>query len=346
MRTGELEYALPPGAVAQEPVEPRHDARLLVDGGDDGEIRHRRVRDLPGLLRRGDVVVVNDTRVAPARLHLRKPTGGKVEVLVTSPGPAVTAEALVRPGRRVPPRTVLRDGAGREVLEVGPADPDGRRRVTALAHTSISALLEELGEVPLPPYIHRPVPPERYQTIYARRPTSAAAPTAGLHLSEEVLAGLGAAGIGVARLDLGISVATFRPITADRLEDHVMHSERYDIPPGTWAACGEAQRVVAVGTTVVRALESAAATGALAGSSDLFIRPPHRFAVTDVLLTNFHMPRSSLLCLLAAFVGERWRWLYESALASGYRFGSFGDAMLVGRCGGPGLVGRCGGPGC
>ena len=335
MRTGELEYALPPEAVAQEPVEPRHDARLLVDG-DDGEIRHLRVRDLPGLLRRGDIVVVNDTRVAPARLHLRKPTGGKVEVLVTTPGPDVTAEALVRPGRRVPPRTVLRDEAGREVLMVGPATPDGRRRVSALAHRSISALLEELGEVPLPPYIHHPVPSERYQTVYAQRPTSAAAPTAGLHLSEEVLAGLGAAGIGVAPLDLGISVATFRPITADRLEDHVMHSERYDIPPGTWAACGEAHRVVAVGTTVVRALETAAVTGDLAGSSDLFIRPPHRFAVTDVLLTNFHMPRSSLLCLLAAFMGERWRRLYESALESGYRFGSFGDAMLVSRCEGPG----------
>ncbi len=346
MRTGELEYALPPEAVAQQPVEPRHDARLLVDGGDGGGIRHLRVRDLPGLLHPGDVVVVNDTRVARARLHLRKATGGQVEVLVTTPGPGLEAEALVRPGRRVPAGTVLRDGAGREVLKVGPGYPDGRRRVTALAHPSIATLLEELGEVPLPPYIHHPVPSGRYQTVYARRPTSAAAPTAGLHLSEEVLAGLGAAGIGVARLDLGISVATFRPITADRLEDHVMHSERYTVPPETWAACGEARRVVAVGTTVVRALETAAVSGDLAGSSELFIRPPHPFAVTDVLLTNFHMPRSSLLCLLAAFVGERWRRLYESALESGYRFGSFGDAMLVGRCGGPGPVGRCGGPGC
>ena len=144
MRTAELEYELPPEAVAQEPIEPRHDARLLVDGG--GELRHCRVRHLPDLLRPGDVVVVNDTRVAPARLHLHKPTGGKVEVLVTTPGPAVTAEALVRPGRRVPPRTVLRDGTGREVLKVGPATPDGRRQVTALAHRSISALLDELGE--------------------------------------------------------------------------------------------------------------------------------------------------------------------------------------------------------
>ena len=247
MQTGELEYALPPEAVAQEPVEPRHDARLLVDGGNDDEVQHRRVRDLP---------------------------------------------ALLRPGRRVPPGTVLRDAAGRDVLRVGAADTDGRRQITALAHRSISALLDELGEVPLPPYIHRPVPPDRYQTVYARRPTSAAAPTAGLHLSAEVLGGLAEAGIGVASLDLGISVATFRPITADRLDDHVMHSERYAVPPETWAACGEARRVVAVGTTAGRALETAAATGDLAGSSGLFIRPPYAFAVTDVLLTNFHMPRS------------------------------------------------------
>lgn len=342
MRTGEVDYALPPEAVAQEPVEPRHDARLLVDGGNDDEVQHRRVRDLPLLLRPGDTVVVNDTRVAPARLHLRKPTGGRVEVLVTTPGPEVTAEALVRPGRRVRARTVLTDAAGRDVLRVGAARPDGTRRVTALAHRSISALLEELGEVPLPPYVHNPVPAERYQTVYARRPSSAAAPTAGLHLSDQVLAGLGAAGIGVAPLDLGISVATFRPITAGRIEDHVMHSERYTVPPETWAACGEARRVVAVGTTVVRALEAVAAGGDLVGSSDLFIRPPYRFAVTDVLLTNFHMPRSSLLCLLAAFVGERWRRLYEIALESGYRFGSFGDAMLVSRMGaGAGAGERC-----
>ena len=332
MRTSEIDYLLPPEAVAQEPVEPRHDARLLVDGPGGSGVAHRRVRDLPGLLRPGDAVVLNETRVAPARLHLRKPTGGRVEVLVTTPGPGAVAEALVRPGRRVPPDSVLRDAAGRDVLAVGAAAPDGRREVTAVAHGSIDALLEDLGEVPLPPYVHAPVAAERYQTVYARRPTSAAAPTAGLHLSEQVLAGLTAAGIAVVRLDLGISVATFRPVTAERLEDHVMHRERYEIPPGTWAACREARRVVAVGTTVVRALETAAATGSLAGSSDLFIRPGHSFAVTGALLTNFHLPRSTLLSLLAAFVGERWRRLYETALAGGYRFGSFGDAMLVGRC--------------
>ena len=336
MRTRELDYLLPPEAVAQEPVEPRHDARLLVDRGDGAEVAHRRVRDLPDLLRPGDVVVVNETRVAPARLHLRKPTGGRVEVLVTTPGPEAVAEALVRPSRRVPPESVLQDVTGRDVLMVGPAAPDGRREVKALAHGSIDALLDDLGEVPLPPYVHNPVAPERYQTVYARRPTSAAAPTAGLHLSEQVLAGIAAAGIGVVRLDLGISVATFRPISAERLEDHVMGSERYEIPPDTWAACRGARRVVAVGTTAVRALETAAVTGSLAGSSDLFIRPGYTFAVTDVLLTNFHMPRSTLLALLSAFVGDRWRRLYETALGDGYRFGSFGDAMLVGRCRGMG----------
>ncbi len=331
MRTGKLDYPLPPESVAQEPVEPRHDARLLVDGANGDEVRHCRVRDLPDLLCAGDVAVVNDSRVAAARLRLRKSTGGQVEVLVTTPGPQLRAEALVRPGRRVPPGTMLLDGAGREVLQVEDADPDGRRQVTALAHRSILELLEELGEVPLPPYIHRPVNAGRYQTVYARRPSSAAAPTAGLHLSQQVLADLAAADITVAPLDLGIGVATFRPITAERLEDHVMHCERYEIPPATWAACARANRVVAVGTTVVRALETAAACGELSGSSDLFIRPGYTFEVSDVLLTNFHMPRSSLLSLLAAFVGQRWRYLYEIALESGYRFGSFGDAMLVNR---------------
>ena len=331
MLTGQLDYPLPPEAVAQEPVEPRHDARLLVDPPGGGALAHRRVRDLPGLLRPGDVMVVNETRVAPARLHLTKPTGGRVEVLVITPGPDAVAEALVRPSRRVPPDSVLRDAAGRDVLMVGAAAPDGRREVKALAHSGIDALLDDLGEVPLPPYVHRPVAAERYQTVYARRPTSAAAPTAGLHLSEQVLAGVADAGVAVVRLDLGISVATFRPVVAERLDDHVMHRERYDIPAGTWAACGQARRVVAVGTTVVRALETASLTGCLAGSSELFIRPGHSFSVVDVLLTNFHMPRSTLLALLTAFVGERWRGLYATALAEGYRFGSFGDAMLVGR---------------
>jgi S-adenosylmethionine:tRNA ribosyltransferase-isomerase len=334
MRTRELDYPLPPEAVAQQPVEPRHDARLLVDAAMDaaGALAHRRVRDLPGLLRPGDVVVLNDTRVAPARMHLRKSTGGRVEVLVTKPTRGAVAEALVRPGRRVPPGTILQDTGGREVLMVGAASADGRRDVEALAHAGIAALLDELGEVPLPPYVRGPVPADRYQTVYARRPTSAAAPTAGLHLSEEVLAAIAAAGIGVVRLGLGISVATFRPITAERVEDHVMHCEDYDIPPEVWTACQEARRVVAVGTTAVRALETAAATGDLSGASDLFIRPGHSFAVVDVLLTNFHMPRSTLLSLLAAFVGDRWRALYGTALSEGYRVGSFGDAMLVGRC--------------
>ena len=331
MRTCELDYLLPPDAVAQEPHEPRHDARLLVDLPGSTPA-HRRVRDLPGLLRRGDVLVVNDTRVAPVRLRLSKPTGGRVEVLVLPPSGGATAEALVRPSRRVPPETVLRDAAGRDVVRVGSAVGEGRRQVTAVAHRSIGELLADLGEVPLPPYVHFPVAPERYQTVYARRPSSAAAPTAGLHLSEEVLADLAAAAIGVLRLDLGISVATFRPVRAERLEDHVMHAEQYVIPEATWAACREARRVVAVGTTAVRALETAAATGNLAGSSDLFIRPGHAFAVVDVLLTNFHLPRSTLLALLAGFMGQRWRVLYDTALGAGYRFGSFGDAMLVGRC--------------
>jgi S-adenosylmethionine:tRNA ribosyltransferase-isomerase len=191
---------------------------------------------------------------------------------------------------------------------------------------------EAFGTIPLPPYITEPLAdPERYQTVYANRPGSVAAPTAGLHLSKDVLDRCRARGIDVAAVELVVGLDTFRPITADRPEDHVMHSERYEVPDATMEACRNANRVVAVGTTSVRALEAAAATGELTGRTDLFIHGDYPFKVVDVLLTNFHLPRSSLLLLLAAFCGERWRDLYETALASGYRFLSFGDAMMVAR---------------
>jgi S-adenosylmethionine:tRNA ribosyltransferase-isomerase len=188
------------------------------------------------------------------------------------------------------------------------------------------------GEMPLPPYIHQPLSePERYQTVYARRAVSAAAPTAGLHLTEEVLDRCRAKGIGLATVELAIGLDTFRPVTSKRLEDHPMHSEAYEVPEDTMAACAAAERVVAVGTTVVRALESALATGDLSGRTELFIRPGFEFRVVDVLLTNFHLPKTTLLAMIEAFVGPRWRDLYETALREGYRFLSFGDAMLVER---------------
>jgi S-adenosylmethionine:tRNA ribosyltransferase-isomerase len=321
----EFDYQLPEAAIAQVPVEPRSDARLLVALEPGTPLRHRRVADLPDLLEPGDLVVVNETRVLPARLHLRKPSGGAVEVLLLEPVDQGEWEALVRPGRRVPPGAVLLAGDA-PVVQVGERLDGGRRRVRVVGR------LDGHGSIPLPPYVRIPLAdPERYQTVYARRPGSVAAPTAGLHLTPEVLARLRERGVGVASIDLAVGLDTFRPISVPRLDDHRMHSERFSVPDSTLEACRRARRVVAVGTTTVRALESAALTGVGEGRTSLFIRPGHRFRLVDVLLTNFHLPRSSLLVLLAAFYGQGWRELYSVALDEGYRFLSFGDAMLVGR---------------
>jgi S-adenosylmethionine:tRNA ribosyltransferase-isomerase len=359
------DYDLPEEAIAQAPVEPRDAARLL-DALGDAPV-HRRVADLPALVGPGDVVVVNDSRVIPARLLLEKPTGGRAEVLLleadpradpgadrgadrgadpgawatpaggggaTATGGGATASvwvALVRPGRRLPPGTRLRPPGGIEALvEVGERLADGRRRVVFLAPPG--EVMARYGTLALPPYIRAPqVDPERYQTVYARRPASVAAPTAGLHLTPAVLEGIKAAGAQVARVELAVGLDTFRPVKTARVEDHPMHSERYWVPDDTWAVCASARRVWAIGTTTVRALETAALTGERQGASRLFIRPGFTFSVVDVLLTNFHLPRSTLLLLLEAFCGPRWRDLYRLALAEGYRFLSFGDAMVVGR---------------
>ena len=324
------DYDLPASAIAQTPVEPRDSARLLVATDERGAVEHRRVTDLPDILGDGDLLVVNETRVLPARLHLQKPSGGAVEVLLLEPlGEAGTWEALVKPSRRLAPGTVLRAGDDLSV-EVGERLPEGRRAVRLDTADPMAAMAAH-GEPPLPPYIHVPLDDaERYQTVYAARPGSVAAPTAGLHFTDAVLERCCARGIGIAKVDLAVGLDTFRPVTAERPEDHQIHSERYRVPRETLDACGKAKRVVAVGTTTVRALESAAA-GALEGRTSLFIHGDYRFRVVDILLTNFHLPRSSLLLLLAAFAGDRWRALYSTALAEGYRFLSFGDAMLVGR---------------
>lgn len=336
----QFDYRLPQAAIAQNPAEPRTAARLLVDLDPASAPVHHTVGGLPRHLRPGDVLVVNDTRVLPARLALRKSTGGAAEVfLLEQPDPADPTRwlALVRPGRRLPAGTVLEADDGTPVVEVGEAHGDeGERHVRLLSDPGPH------GEVPLPPYIHEPLAdPDRYQTVYARNPGSVAAPTAGLHLTTELLDEIRAMGIEVHTVDLKVGLGTFKPITADRLGDHVMHEERYAVPAETMDACRSATgRVVAVGTTTVRALESAARREELEGRTDLFITPGFDFRVVDVLLTNFHQPRSSLLVLLSAFAGdERWRRLYEVALAEQYRFLSFGDAMLVSRAG-PGLISR------
>lgn len=319
------DYPLPEAAVAQEPAEPRDAARLLVATDPDGDVSHHKVSDLPDLLGPGDVLVVNDTRVVPTRLHLRKATGGRVEVVLLERLHDDTWEALVRPSARVPSGTRLRAGE-QELVEVNGTGEEGTRHVRVLSS------VEGHAAVALPPYIRRPLAdPERYQTVYAAHPGSVAAPTAGLHLTAAVLDACRCRGVEVHALDLAVGLATFRPVSARRPEDHVMHRERYRVPESTMEACRRADRVVAVGTTTLRALESVAANGELEGSTSLFIHGDYPFAVVDVLLTNFHVPRSSLLLLLAAFGGDRWRELYRLALEEGYRFLSFGDAMLVSR---------------
>ena len=341
------DYDLPDTSIAQVPVEPRSSARLLIGPGVDAgpSPRTATVADLAGLLRPGDLLVVNDTRVLAARLSLVKSTGGRAEVLLVeplgAPGDGVTEwEALVRPGRRLAPGTLLYEVGGDDpVVEVGDAvdaDPEGAgtRRVRLLD----ASVVARAGSMPLPPYIQRALAdPERYQTVYANArdlvDRSAAAPTAGLHFTPELLESCRQAGAALATVDLAIGLDTFRPITADSPEGHVIHTERYTVPEATVAACAAAERVVAVGTTAVRALESAAATGELSGRTDLYIHGDYEFRVVDVLVTNFHLPRSSLLLLVEAFCGPVWRDLYSRALADGYRFLSFGDAMVVGRAG-------------
>jgi S-adenosylmethionine:tRNA ribosyltransferase-isomerase len=331
VRTDAFAYALPEAAIAQRPIEPRDSARLLVDRGGGSAPDDLRVADLPDLLRPGDLIVVNDTRVIAARLRLVKSTGGQAEVLLAERAGPRTWIALVRPGRRLAPGAVLHHG-GEPVLEVGDRVGDGQRVVRLLGDEEPLDLVDRLGAVPLPPYITEPLAdPERYQTVFARRPGSAAAPTAGLHLTDAVLGRCRERGIDVASVDLDVGLGTFAPIRTGEVEDHVVHTERYSIPEETAGAVGRAGRVVAVGTTVVRALETWAATGCTDGVTDLFIRRGHRFAKVDVLVTNFHVPRSSLLVLVDAFVGDRWRDLYATALERGYRFLSFGDAMLLER---------------
>ena len=333
------EYELPERAIAQHAAEPRDSARLLDATDPTGEISHRHVRDLPQVVRPGDLLVVNTSRVMPARLALFKQTGGSAEVLLLGPepahGPGVWS-ALVRPGRRLQPGTTLHARPdGPPVVEVGKRfehdDADDARRYVILAGDP-AEVLQRTGTIALPPYIHEPLEdPERYQTVYADQPGSVAAPTAGLHLTREVLDRCREKGASVAAVDLAVGLATFKPIATKDADAHVMHSERYRVPEQTMEACVLAERVLAVGTTTVRALETAASTGELEGESRLYIRGDFPFKVVDVLLTNFHMPRSSLLLLIESFCGPRWRELYAGALGSGYGFLSFGDAMIVGR---------------
>jgi S-adenosylmethionine:tRNA ribosyltransferase-isomerase len=316
---------------------------LLVLDRAQGALRHHVFRDLPELLEPGDLVVMNRSRVFPARLLATRPGGGAAEVLlVRSLGDDVW-EAMVRPGRRLRPGTRVRVDEALEVeLLDSPPLPDGRRRVRLLASSGDAAgEVERLGHIPLPPYIHRPDRPDdraRYQTVYAREPGSVAAPTAGLHFTEALLARLRARGVELAEVVLHVGPGTFRPVQVEEVADHTVPAEPFVLPEATASAIAAARargrRVVAVGTTTTRVLETRADTAgrvtAGAGETALVIAPPFAFRVVQGLVTNFHLPRSSLLLLVAAFAGrERILAAYEAALRGGYRFYSYGDAMLL-----------------
>jgi S-adenosylmethionine:tRNA ribosyltransferase-isomerase len=304
----DLDYELPQALIAQRPPPRRDESRLLVYERASGAVRHRRFAELPEELH-GELVVVNDTRVVPARIPIVSPRG---EVLLLERLEGDLWEGLARPTRRLQPGR--RYGAVELIEHLG----EGRWRLRLEG--------EPQGETPLPPYItERLDEPGRYQTVYADEPGSAAAPTAGLHFTPELLASL-----DVERLTLHVGLDTFRPVNEERLEEHRIHGERYEVAPDAWKRIRAAERVLAVGTTTVRALETLAREGPLAGRTELFITPGFEFRRVDALLTNFHLPRSTLLALVMAFAGvEEVRGLYELAIAQRYRFYSFGDAMLI-----------------
>jgi S-adenosylmethionine:tRNA ribosyltransferase-isomerase len=355
MRLEDFDYELPPERIAQAPAQKRDGSRLLVHRRADGSHEHTAFHELPRLLPEGSLLVLNDTRVVPARLRARKPTGGAVELLILlgDAAPPGAYRCLARSSKPLRPgtRLSLLSTASPEDVEVEILEREGERATIrihgSLGERGLLGLLEQHGEVPLPPYIVREGAPgavdaERYQTVYAKQPGAVAAPTAGLHFSPELLAALRSSGHELATLTLHVGPGTFAPIRAENLLMHEMHAERYELPEATCAAVRRAKLagrpVVAVGTTVVRALEQAArgAGGAAKlsavtdGTTRLFVYPGFRFEVVDALVTNFHLPRSTLLLLVAALTGrEKLLALYAEALTAGYRFYSYGDAMLV-----------------
>ena len=313
MDTAALDYDLPQELIAQRPADRRDESRLLVYERATGDVRHRRFSELPEEVAPNELVVVNETRVIPARLQLRRPGGGEAEVLLLErAGPDGVWEGLARPSRR------LRPGQRLGPVELLEPLGDGRWLLRVEG--------EPAGETPLPPYITEPLEDaERYQTVYAQEAGSAAAPTAGLHFTPELLARL-----DVERVTLHVGLDTFRPVETETLEEHTIHSERYSVEPGAWERIRAAERVLAVGTTTVRVLETLASDTVLQGRTRLFITPGYEFKRVDSLLTNFHLPRSTLLALVMAFAGiEETRRLYELAIEERYRFYSFGDAMLI-----------------
>ncbi|MBN1120859.1 MAG: tRNA preQ1(34) S-adenosylmethionine ribosyltransferase-isomerase QueA [Anaerolineae bacterium] len=356
MKTSDFDYHLPPEQIAQTPVEPRDSSRLLVLNRGDGSLVHRHFRDIGEYLKPGDVLVFNQTRVIPARLHGQKvDTGGRVEFLLLKREGDQTWRGLIG-GKRVSEGTRLRfAGADGEAVE-GTVTAEGERSERVVRFDQpLTPLLPSVGEVPLPPYIHETLNnPERYQTVYAHHDGSSAAPTAGLHFTPELLIDLRRSGVEMAYCTLHIGLDTFQPVTVEDIEKHHMHTEWAQLTPEAARAINEAKlsggRIIAVGTTSVRTLESAALhsagvddpyaaegdmcpwrpVAAFEDNTNLFIHPGYRFRVVDVMITNFHLPRSTLLMLVSAFAGrEHILNAYAEARQEGYRFYSFGDAMLI-----------------
>lgn len=343
MHLNDFDYTLPEGQIAQTPIEPRDSARLMVVNRATGQIDHAQVRDVPFFLRAGDAMIFNDTRVIPARLWARKTdTGGRVELLLLRRRAPMTWEVLVGGKGVTLGVTLTLENAAQagvpDLLALVVEQLDGPRRVVQFSRP-ITPLLDKLGEMPLPPYIHEALADrERYQTVFAHTPGSAAAPTAGLHFTPELLDRIRASGLHTGFLTLHVGLDTFAPVKESDPTTHAMHGEYCDLPTETAALInhtrGQGGRVVAVGTTAVRTLESAPWQAGqiqpFASDTHLFIYPGHTFRAVDVMFTNFHLPRTTLLMLVAAFAGrELILHAYNEAVRAGYRFYSFGDAMLI-----------------
>lgn len=340
MKTGDFDYELPPDRIAQMPVEPRDHSRLLVLHRTSGEIAHRRFREIEGYLEPGDVLVLNESRVIPARLFGEKAGGGaRIELLLLNRLGPNSWEALARPGKRLRRGAVIEvtsaDGEDRLIAEVQEKREDG----VVIVRLSEETLIERMGTVPLPPYIHTPLAdPERYQTVYARNKGSVAAPTAGLHFTPDLLERIRSKGVETVFVTLHVGLGSFRPVKTDDPTQHVLHSEYCEVSADAAERLNRARRmgrrIVAVGTTAVRSIERAARSNAevepFRGWNDLYILPGYRFRIVDALVTNFHLPQSTLLMLVCAFAGrERTLTAYREAIREGYRFYSFGDAMLI-----------------
>ncbi len=339
MKTSDFEYELPEELIAQTPVEPRDHSRLMVVNRRDGQIYDRHFYDLPQYLRAGDALVINETRVLPARLLGEREGGGACEVLLLKQLSPKRWETLVRPGKKLKPGAVVRFGGGLLKGIIDQPTEAGGRIVDFECEGVFEETLDKLGQMPLPPYIHEQLrDPERYQTVYARELGSAAAPTAGLHFTPELLDAIRAMGVEIIPILLHVGLGTFRPVKVENIEEHKMHSEFYSVSEQAAARINAIKagggRIVAVGTTSVRTLESAAVqkgvVAAGSGWTDIFIRPGYEFRLVDALITNFHLPGSTLLMLVSALMGrESALKAYARAVEKRYRFFSFGDAMLI-----------------